>query len=64
MKNESVDGTLLGDLERNDLHRLGINNLKHKIAIMKHMRRLSSQQANVAAPAAYANDGPNATSYI
>ena len=64
LKNESVDGTLLGDLERNDLHRFGINNLKHKIAIMKHMKRLSSQQSNAAAPAAYANDGPGSTAYI
>ena len=43
LKNEEVEGGLLGELDKNDLHRLGVNVLKDKIGIMKHIQRLTRQ---------------------
>ena len=40
LKEEEVEGVLLPELDRNDLHRFGIKVLKHKISIMKHIKRL------------------------
>merc|ERR1719245_1122510 len=43
LKKEEVDGSLLVELDKNDLHRLGIITLKHKIAITKQIKRLTNQ---------------------
>ena len=69
LKEEEVDGSLLPDLDKNDLHRFGIKVLKHKIGIIKEIQRLSSSQSQPAAPAAYQpqqfqSDGPGSTAYI
>eukprot|EP01084_Bolivina_argentea_P126562 224082_1 len=63
LKKEGVDGSLLPELERNDLHRFGIVRLKHKISIMKHIKRVSAQQKAQFVPN---NEGNNVapTAYI
>ena len=76
MKDEGMDGSLLGELGidgsfRNDLHRWGISQMKHKIDIVTNVKRLITQQSQsqsqqAAPPAVYINDhdGPNSTAYI
>eukprot|EP01084_Bolivina_argentea_P186622 321642_1 len=43
LKNEEVVGALLTELGKDDLHRFGIVLLKHKIDVMKHIKRIISQ---------------------
>lgn len=40
---EDVVGTVLSDLERNDLHRFGVESIQHKISIMKEIQRITQQ---------------------
>ena len=67
MKKEGMDGSVLGELDKNDLHRFGVENIKHKIAMIKHIKRITSVQAKqqqIAIP--QMNEGNNAapTAYI
>ena len=75
LKDQGIDGSLFDELERNDLLSFGIQNMKHRIAIHKQIKRLVSQrklnqQQEIAAPPAayqpqqYQNDGPNQTAYV
>ena len=68
MKKEGMDGSVLAELERNDLHRFGIENIKHKISIMKNIKRITSgplqQEQQAVMP--QMNEGNNvaSTAYI
>ena len=58
---ESVDGNILNELDKNDLHRLGVKSLKHKNEIIKNIQRITAPN-----PQLIANEGNNAapTAYI
>ena len=43
LKNESMTGLYLKDLDKNDLHRFGITAFSHKSEIIKQIRKLTSQ---------------------
>merc|ERR1712032_1789853 len=60
LKKEEVDGSLLNELDKNDLHRFGIITLKHKIAITKHIKRLINQQQKLPQN----DEGNKGTAYI
>ena len=47
MQMEQVGGSLLCQLDKNDLHRLGVIILKHKIEIMGHIKRITSAQQSL-----------------
>ena len=42
LKKESLDGSCLKELDKNDLHRFGVENFKHKSAILRHIQQLIS----------------------
>eukprot|EP01084_Bolivina_argentea_P253421 425668_1 len=44
LKKEDVDGSILGKLNNNDLHRFGIISMKHKLAVSEHIKRLTNPQ--------------------
>ena len=46
LKEESAEGSILGELDKNDLHRFGVKCVKHKIDIMKHIKRIVMKQKN------------------
>ena len=53
-----MEGTLFGDLDKGDLLNLGISSLKHRVAIMKHIKGVISISPQMsegynAAPTAY-----------
>ena len=54
MKKEGVDGEILGDLDKNDLHRFGVVSIKHKVAIMKEIKRVTGVKMME-----YTNEGGN-----
>ena len=67
LKNEGVTGELLSELDKNDLHRFGVNMLKDKIAILKNIKRITEQEAKhaqFAQPQAYEGGNPAPTAYI
>ena len=63
IKTEDIDGSVLHELDRNDLHRLGVTKFKHKCNYGKIKLTEKSQQiaipqmneGNNAAPTAYIN---------
>ena len=62
-----MDGSVLEDLDKNDLHRFGITNIKHKVAIMKHIKRIACprpQQQQVAVPQMDEGNNASPTPYI
>eukprot|EP01084_Bolivina_argentea_P236207 397233_1 len=44
LSEEQVDGELLGTLDKNDIHRMGIKPLKHKNSIIDHIKRLTTKK--------------------
>eukprot|EP01083_Nonionella_stella_P186203 681143_1 len=66
MKEEGMDGSLLSELDRNDLHRFGIVSLKHKVQILKHIKALRRHQTKPQNEviAAADNEGDYVTPYI
>ena len=55
LKKEQVDGSLLIELDKSDLHRFGIIALKHKVAICQQIKRLI---------VSYQDEGKNETVYM
>ena len=45
LKKEDVDGSILRELEKQDLHRFGIVSMKHKLNVYKNIKRITSQHA-------------------
>ena len=41
---QSVDGSCSNNLDKNDLHRFGITDFKSKTSILKHIKKLTTQQ--------------------
>ena len=66
VKNQEVDGADLEGLDKTDLHLLGINSRKHKMAILGQIRRLTAGQSHAAAVQSGYNEGTgnNATAYL
>ena len=77
LRADEVDGSTLPEVDKNDLRGFGINIMKDRIAIIKHIKRITSnkqkeqEKLEIAAPAAaysqsqsYQNDGPDGTNYI
>ncbi len=54
LKEEDVDGSILSELDKGDLHRFGIISMKHKLAIATHIKRLTNQQKQ---PFVYNDEG-------
>ena len=55
-KEQDVDGQSLAYLDKSDLLNIGISSIKHRMAIVKHIKRITSTQINEgnnAAPTAY-----------
>lgn len=48
LKKECVDGSLLASLDKNDLHRFGIINLKHKMDVINHIKILTTTNPGAA----------------
>eukprot|EP01083_Nonionella_stella_P178411 630144_1 len=63
MEEEEVEGSLLSELDRNDLHRFGVILLKHKVQILKHIKALVKQNNLQSAMIASA-EGDDGTPYI
>ena len=41
LNQESLDGSCLAELDKNDLHRFGIKGYKHKSGILRHIKQLT-----------------------
>ena len=63
LKDEEMSGDVLSTLDKNDLGRFGIKNYKHKLAILNHIKKLTSKQNNNNNIMAF-NEGNNQTAYI
>ena len=57
LNKESLDGSCLVELDKNDLHRFGIDNYKHKSAILKQIKQLISGNL-------MNDEGVNQTAYV
>ena len=65
LKKEDVDGSILGELDKQDFHRFGVISMKHKLAITKQIKRLTNQQQQQQAQQQLPSyEGNNATAYI
>ena len=66
MKKEDLDGSILEDLDKNDLHRFGVVSIKHKVGIIKQIKRICNaggkhvshvqNNNNVIPPAVYSQE--------
>ena len=70
LNEEGVDGSMLRDLDRNDLRGWGVTNLKHRIGIIREIKILTSQfyQQQIGSsayqPHSFQNDNGDGTGYI
>eukprot|EP01083_Nonionella_stella_P126425 382661_1 len=65
LNEEGVDGSLLPDLDKSDLHRFGITLLKDKNAILKQIKRVTDQKQQHHEQLVQYNEGADApTAYI
>ena len=64
LKEESAEGAILVELDKNDWHRFGVKSVKHKIDIIKNIKRITSKQSQQQF-ISLQNEGINApTAYI
>ena len=70
LKSGGVTGSLLHHVDK-VIFEVGVSLFQDQIAIMQHINRLTTQQQDVAPPAAYQssqqqfqNDGPDQTAYL